>query len=368
MSSAPHPPEALASGMRALGHRVVSSSTATTIVFSPAILSTALGMLREGLTGVAAEEVERVAALPPDRRTSFRSFLTALHRVGDAVVEHHAGMFADPALTLDPEYPNVLSEWYGAVLERVAFPDPALRHINAWVSERTHGRIPRLFDRLHPADVLALVTTVYLDARWRSPFAAADTSDGPFTRADGTSVRVPLMRRRLRAEYAEGPGWQAVRLPYRGGDLEMWVLLPAAEGGREPADLLSPELLAQIPARTSPREVALTLPRWQGQSTLPLASTLRALGMAAVFDGPSGSTAATPASDLRLSHVVQQATIDVGESGTVAAAATGLSMRPTAVSFAVDEVRFRADHPFSYVVVHTPTGAPLFEGVLGDPL
>ena len=51
-----------------------------------------------------------------------------------------------------------------------------------------------------------------------------------FALPDGGEVTVPLMRQTSYLPYAEGDGYQAVRLPYKGDAAEMLVVLP--EEGR----------------------------------------------------------------------------------------------------------------------------------------
>jgi serine protease inhibitor len=68
---------------------------------------------------------------------------------------------------------------------------------------------------------------------------------------------------------------------------------------------------------------------------------------------------------LEISQVMHRADITVDEEGTEAAAVTGIAM---VVSLPLPpELTFDADHPFAFVVLHEPTSAPLFEGVVGDP-
>ena len=66
------------------------------------------------------------------------------------------------------------------------FPSPAVDVINSYVDTNTHGRIPELIKVLDPNAVFALINTVYLNAKWQTPFDKADTQDAPFTTAAKT--------------------------------------------------------------------------------------------------------------------------------------------------------------------------------------
>ena len=82
----------------------------------------------------------------------------------------------------------------------------------------------------YPA-VFALVNTIYLNAKWELPFDPSDTSSDDFTTGTGDHVSVKTMHNDTELDLVRGEGWRAVRLPYAGGKLSMWVLLPD-RGGR----------------------------------------------------------------------------------------------------------------------------------------
>lgn len=363
----------LAAKTRALGHDVVRGVTGSpdagspNIVFSAASLGLAFALLREGAVGETAQEIDRVVHLPDEYRSTYHALVNNLHAHTDAdqVVEINNAMFVDPTVHVRPEYLQTLQRWYGADVEQVDFPGEAAERVNAWVAERTHGRIRHLVDFFEPADVLALMNTVFLDAKWQTPFDAGQTAPQSFRVRPRRRVSVSMMYHHAEIEYAEDVGWQAVRLPYRGDRLAMWVLLPRADGGLAPSELLTPEVLADVEAGFIPRRVELSMPRWKSRNALEVVPILRALGMALVFQ--SGDFSGLGDATVDVSRVMQNATIDVGEKGTVASAATGIFAASAVVGPPPDEIVFTADHPFAFAVVHTPTGVPLFEGVVADP-
>jgi serpin B len=64
---------------------------------------------------------------------------------------------------------------------------------------------------------------------------------------------------------------------------------------------------------------------------------------------------------------VHKAFVDVSEKGTEAAAATGITMRATAMRMPEPPVVFKADHPFLFLIRDTRSGAVLFIGRLMNP-
>lgn len=357
----------LATGTRqfgfALAKQLAPNAKNGNLVFSPTSLAIALSMLREGTTGATSAAIDRVLHLPADRHAAYNGLVRALEVPGgNNTLDMSNGLFLDPSLPVHPSYLAALKRWYGAGVYSVAFPNPALSAINSYVDTNTQGRIPHLIESLDRRDVFALVNTVYLKAEWVFPFVKSSTFPMPFTTADGSRVSAEMMRQGAQLDYASGPGWQAVRLPYAEDRLSMWVMLPT--GSTPAVDLLAPTVLQAAFAGFERTQILLDLPKWNTDNKFDLKTTLETLGLGSLFElGGFGGITDT---EFKVSAVVQQANIMVTERGTVAAAATEGSgmggsapVSPTAT--------FDANHPFAYAIVDNTTGTPLFEGTVSDP-
>ncbi len=357
-----------ADGLRRLGYGLSTqlpsdSGQGDNQVFSPASLAIAFAMLREGAGPASAAEIDKVIGLPADRQAAYNALLHELAAVGGGnKLEINDALFLDPSLAVRSPYLDAIKWWYGAGLHQTKFPEPALSDINGWVKAQTHGRIPRLLDQLAPSAVFALVNTIYLNAKWEIPFDPTETTSLPFTTAAGGTVTVKMMHRQTRYDYAAGDGWQAVRLPYAGGDLSMWVLVPA--GNTDPKAVLAPGVLSTALQNATTTSVELSLPHWSTETMADLTDVLGRLGLRKT-NATGQFPGITPDPSFLISQVVQQANITVGEKGTVAAAASdivGETSEPVPA-----QIHVNADHPFAYAIVHDTSGVPLFEGVVGDP-
>jgi serpin B len=73
--------------------------------------------------------------------------------------------------------------------------------------------------------------------------------------------------------------------------------------------------------------------------------------------------------DLHIGQVIHQATIEVNETGSVAAAATAVTIiAATAMPPSPETIQlFRADRPFLFMIVHNATGSILFMGRVSNP-
>jgi serine protease inhibitor len=356
-------------GMQAFAYRLLSEHPellpGPNGVVSAASIGTAFAMLRAGATGQTAAEIDRVFDFPASDLGPAYNVLTDRWAAGGSGAPELAvanSLFVQDGSALRQAFLDALARDFGAGVRTVDFAGGAAERINAWVREQTRDRIERLFDDLPASTRLVLANAIYLKATWARQFTADSTSDGTFHRAAGAAVRVPFMHQTAYVDYAGGVGWSAVRLPYRGGELSMWVLLPR-QG--DPVALLRPDVLTRATTTASSQQVELALPKWDFRSDVSLTEVLPAMGMPRAFADAAEFPGVSEV-PLMIDQVVHRADITVDEKGTEAAAATGIAMRVTGLP-ASPEVSFDADHPFAFVVLHDPTGSPLFEGVVGDP-
>lgn len=329
-------------------------------VFSPAGIAYAFAMLRAGAAGDTARQLDDVFAFPGsvhDTMRQLRQDVVTTDAPTEPTVAIANGLFVRQGLSLGQDFVATLSRQYGAGPQRVDFAGGTAKEtIDSWVAEHTADKIKELFGELDPATIAVLANAVYFKGEWARPFSEGMTRDASFRRADGRSVTVSMMSLDpAELNYAAGDGWQAVELPYTGGELAMWVLVPDDADAPPPA--LTAKTLAAL-AHAQPMAVQLAMPRWDFGSTVPLLPVLRRLGLTSLGDLPGIAPGAY------VDDAIHRATITVDEHGTEAAAATGIAV---ATSMVTPEVSIRADHPFSFAVVHTPTGAPLFAGSVADP-
>jgi serpin B len=244
----------------------------------------------------------------------------------------------------------------------VDFRSPeAIEIIDAWVREQTADRIKKLFDELDPDTKVVLANAVYFKADWALPFAEHPTTTASFTRADGSTVRAPMMRQEGDLRYATSDRWQAVELPYAASGIAMWVLVPTDE--TTPAELLAPDTFADVATGLAAGRVDLSMPRWDFATDLDLIPPLRDLGMEAPFEQRADFSGMLPG--VWIDQAVHRANITVDEWGTEAAAVTGLGFGESAPP--PPDVTIRADHPFAFAIVDTNTRTPLFIGHVADP-
>ncbi len=353
------------------------------LAVSPYSVAVALAMTRAGAEGTTAAEMDTVlhADVTTDLHAAFGSLAGSLAErpgtfpVGEGdpaelVLTFGNAVWPQNGSPIEDDFLRTLAEHYGAGVQAVDYAgdaEGARQAINGWVADRTRDRIPELI----PAGTLSgltrmvLTNAVYLNAPWLHPFAVAETSVGEFTLLDGRSVSGPLMNLNAELRYGSDNGWQAVELPYAGGELSMVVFVPDAGRFTEFEDKLGTDLIDEVNGALSARQVDLGLPPWEFRTQLALTNALRELGMRTAFSDAADFSAMSPEPFL-VSDVLHEVFISVDEDGTEAAAATAVVMGITAAP--VDPpISLTVDRPYLFWIVDGPTGASLFLGRVTDP-
>jgi len=268
------------------------------------------------------------------------------------------------------EFLDVLAENYGAGLKLLDFinaPEQSRIIINDWVSDQTEGRIEDLIppDAIDFLTRLVLTNAIYFNAAWLNPFDADMTEDGTFHLLDGGQVTVPMMRQTESLGYAEGEGYRAVELLYDGSELSMVILLPDAGEFQAFEGSLDADRVEAIIEQVDYRPVALTMPKFEFESSFSLVDTLAEMGMPIAFSTAADFSGMTGARDLFIGEILHKAFVSVDEAGTEAAAATAVIMELTAMP--EEPVEVTVDGPFIFLIRDIETGTVLFVGRVVNP-
>ncbi len=357
----------------------------TNAVFSPYSVQAALAMVGAGAAGKTASQLGRVLHAPALEPLQAGNATLAARlaratapppgaRAGDAArLDIANGLFTQSGVSLEPRFAQTLSDDFGAAPQLVDFrsePDAARQTINTWVAARTSKLIN---DLMPPGSItvqtaLVLANAIYLRARWSSPFDPAATSRGSFFTAASGRVTAEFMNQApVQLLYGRGSGYRALELPYLDSTLSMLVVMP--QPGTLPSfeRALSVAALARLQQALAPRLVEVRMPRFHLAGAEELNDLLAALGMPLAFTDRADFSGITSQARLKISEVQHAADLDVDEFGTVATAATGIALTPTAIAAPSLAVQLRLDHPFLLYLRDDVTGTILFAARVVDP-
>jgi serpin B len=346
------------------------------LFFSPYSISVALAMAYAG----ARAETERQMAetlhftLPQERlHPAFNALDQELRsEEGDNFKLHIANaIWGQIGYSFLSEFLDVLARNYGAGMRLLDFekePEASRQAINDWVSEQTEEKIQDLIPAggITRDTTLVLSNAIYFDADWERQFAQERTTDRVFNTLDGHEVTVPMMSLSDPASlaYVAGQGYQAVELPYKGGEMSMVILVPDAGQFEAFEAALDAGRVEAILDELQLKHVDLKLPKFSYESSFSLAQKLAEMGMPNAFEGADFS-GMDGTDQLFISDVFHKAFVAVDEAGTEAAAATAVIAATT--SLPVVDVQLVVDRPFIFVIRDVNNGTVLFVGRVLNP-
>ncbi len=357
--------------------QLLQESGEANVVISPLSVTLALSLALNGADGATKQEILHmlgVDKISMEALNQGSEVLTDLLEHGDPQVDVEIAnaLWARKGTQLLETYADQIKQSYDAKVSELDFDDKdAAGTINKWVRKQTHDRIDKMVnpDTLR-SSVMILMNAIYFNGKWTKPFEESATHDAQFHLADGTDVTVPMMRQRTALTYKESKQFKAVRLPYGSGRWGMIVVLPN-EG------IKLPDVEAELLADTSESwrkdfeegSVSIELPRFKLEYEKSLVDTLQALGMKQAFSPKTADFSAMtdPSNNLYVSGILHKSFIEVNESGTEAAAVTGLQFSGSAEP-PKETFEFRVDRPFFFAIEDRTTGALVFLGSVWNPV
>jgi serine protease inhibitor len=344
------------------------------LVFSPAVLASALGLAYLGAKGPTATAMAGVLHLPAQSRDALlaglAARLAALRAVNGRGVTLSASDFvwADPTLPPLKSYLNDVATGYDAGVGEAPFqtdPQLAAAEVNQAISRDTRGQIPKLVTPdLVTGMGWVLTSALYMDARWATPFDPGQTAGGTFTTQAGTPVTVQYMHSPQTVPSDAVDGWTGAWLSYQGAKLGMMAILPpAGAGGCAVPSASGLAALTRAVFINQGLGARVGLPKLDISSNARMDDELKSLGMAQAF-GPSADFTALSPQAASIAFVQQAATLKVDEKGTVGAAAAAVGAVP-ASAFAGQELDF--NRPYLLLVTDLQTGEPVFLAKVANP-
>ena len=340
------------------------------VILSPLSATMALGMALEGADGEtfsAIRDALRFQGLSREEiNASYRGLLDLLLDLDPEVELGIANSaWSRQGFPFISSYFDAVTTNFDAEVQELDFDDPGAKGIiNAWVSEKTNGRITEIIDGISPLDILFLINAVYFQGRWTTQFDKGDTYQGSFRLASGESVTVPTMSaEEMPMRFGTVDGIQVGELPFGGDAFAMTLAVP-------PQNQSVDDLVAQLDDdrwnelldATSEGEFPVRLPKFELKWDGLLKGALSAMGMGPAFVPQADFSRMTPALDAYISEVRQKTFMKVDEEGTVAAAVTSVTVGITSIPLGL-----YVDRPFLLAIRERLSGAILFLGVVRDP-
>lgn len=362
------------------------SDKAENLTLAPFSAAQALLMLAGGAQGETKTEIlftlgfKNASAFPVLRKQLLDSATSTGGTWATATKEPPAIQltFADSVwlgegFLIKPAYLQYLQDNFSAIAQNAPFasdPEQARHEINFWTLQNTGNMIRDLLppNAISKDTRLVLCDAACFDARWQSEFDPDATKLAEFknlpplaagAKAEAEPIQVQMMQQTLTTRIEDAKDFQAITVPYKGGQFSLVVILPKMSQPLSVAEKAWPEHENWF--KGWGQKVALSMPRFTIGTTASLREALQTLGIADAFSINKANLLGISAEETYVSDILQGCQIEVTEKGTRAAAVTAVEIRKKSMQIA-QPIPFTVNRSFVYLVRHEPTKLVLFVG------
>jgi serine protease inhibitor len=342
------------------------------ILISPLSISCALSMTLNGANGATRDSMlvalRENGITPEIINNSYKNLSAALLSVDKRVLISIANsVWTENKFVVKKPFIDILTGFYSAESKSFDITDQlAPTQMNNWIESKTNGLIKNMVGKLEENTEMLLINAIYFKGKWKSQFNSGKTVQESFTKLDGVTSEVAMMKQTADFKSYTGDGFVLAEFPYGQGNYVMDVILPNENNGiNSMIPLITDNNFKGWLDQLSEKKTDLTFPRFKYGYKQQLKNILIAMGMGIAF---TDNADFSNISDIQLliNSVLHQAFIETNEEGTEAAAATVVSVGT--VSIPTDPFVLNINHPFIYIIRETSTNSMLFMGRIADPL
>ncbi|KFU94251.1 Alpha-1-antiproteinase F, partial [Chaetura pelagica] len=335
---------------------ISSRENSGNIFFSPLSISTALAMLTLGARSDTLTQILRVLNFNSGEiseneiHEGYRQLIQMVNRKNQGLQLNMGNvLFVLDRLKPQERFLSDLRNFYEGEAHPMNFKnaDQAQIKINEYVAGRTNGKIKDLINNLDPLTEILLISYIYFNAQWEKPFDPKYTKKSKFFVNGKKAVEVPMMfgMGMFKNGYDKDLSSTVVQMDYKGGASAFFVL-PDQGKMRQLEKRLSCERMSRWRTLVSKSSVNLHLPKFTLYGTYNLKNMLYKMGIMDVFTDKADLSGITGQPQHRVSQAIHKAVVKVDETGTEAAAATGMEIVPMSVPRTITYNR-----PFIIVIV-----------------
>ncbi|KAK9686053.1 Serpin (serine protease inhibitor) [Popillia japonica] len=230
------------------------------------------------------------------------------------------------------EFENIAKDKFLAEVDSVDFRQNQLAAniINDWVKEKTHGE-------------------------WASKFNKLETQTVKFYLDDTQTVNCPMMHQSGSYSMGDSEDLDAtlLRLKFRNQRFSLIIILPKTKTGIERLEEKLPTTdVAALTRKMWGRTAEVYLPRFKIESEYDFKKPFEQIGLGGIYSDNAEFSEIVESETLKVSKIIQKATIEINEEGGEASAATAVIVAiPVSAHYEPPPPAiFRADHPFMYLL------------------
>ena len=344
--------------------RLVAQQPTENVFVSPLSVSFSLGMALNGAAGSTLDEMRSTlgfgGATLQEINDGYKSLMGLERGLDPSTTFLIANsVWHRQSLPVTQSFVDNVKQTFDAEVRASPFDATTVTQVNAWVSDKTNGKIPKIMDSISPELVMFLINAIYFKGSWREQFDKSQTRDSPFAALGGEQTVKMMSRKEAKMPFAFTSEYVAGDLVYGNSAFVMTVVVPRANAVNAFAAALDTALWSGIIADLHEGKAPVQFPKLTLEYERQLKDDLTALGMVTPFDEVRAdfSNMSPVGADMYISFVKHKTFVQIDEEGTEAAAVTntgiGLTSAPPCLC---------ADRPFVFAIRERFSGTILFMG------
>lgn len=349
------------------------------IFISPTSVLIAMLMVYNGTDGETKKEIEDALEISglseKEINEATEALLASLTRNEEKLeITLANSLWLNNDFSFQDKFEKNMKDYFAAEIAEIDINDDAsAKQINDWVKKETNNMIDEIVESPLPKDIVAyIINALYFNGTWQYEFDENLTYNDIFYTENGEQD-MPFMSLDKEFTYLETDDFQAVKLPYNEGEMNMQVFLPK-EGISidELSNKLDSKNWEKWQDDFSPEvEGTVRLPKFKLEYESLLNEPLKQLGIIQAFgDGEKAANLSRMVNEsvpLQISEVKQKTAIEVDESGTEAAAVTSVGIEMTSAPIEDERFYMEINRPFLLAIYDEELEHALFLGIIKHP-
>ena len=222
-----------------------------------------------------------------------------------------------------------------------------IEKINNWCKEKTHGKINKIINDLHPQDVMILLNGIYFNALWKIPFDKKNNSEKNFLNFNKEEKKVEFMSINEKFKYYDNEEIQVVFLKYKKESLNAIIIIPNSNINlNDYIKNFTQEKFGEIITNAKETKILLNLPKFEINYETELKTYLNNLGINQAFNIDANFSGITQEKNVFVNKILHKTFIKVDEQGTEASSVTEAELMLDL------PLEVNVDHPFIFVVTN----------------
>ena len=328
-------------------NEINKSKKGENLIISPLSIFQILSLTTNGAKGKT--QLEMIEAL---QNTEIEALNSINYEILEAFKEFKTIEIANAVMskfTPLQEFLNI-SEKYCAPFEQLI----SVEQVNNWCSEKTHGKITKILDKLDRGIQMILLNAVYFKGEWVNQFKESLTQKKIFYNLGTEIKQVETMSQMSKFNYYQDSKIQVVQLPYKDDSMSAIIILP-----RETVDInkyitsLNSEenSINQLIEKLTYAKVNLELPKFELEFYSSLKEVLGDMGMEKAFTNDADFTGLREENNLKIDDVLHKTYLKVNEFGTEAAAVTAVITKYTSARPKKEIIyQMKVNRPFLFLL------------------